>query len=338
MSLFTLKRSRNSLISPFFLSSYSPLFFFPIFSNILSGLPRSYLMGTTWKIRRMKSIIACVWSVSIVSWCRQYLILFILLFSYPLVKVKLQISSYLSLYITFFIFSPIICILVFSFSFCPSSSSPSSSYSPSFSSLSSHFSLSTRSASWSSSSSRESSSSPSFLFLFFHFIGWSRNWYIRYPQLRSTSNSSSTYSLCEYPSRCFVCLYFCLPNWRVIMWMISSVRKICLNKASLPGRFSHSSSSDGMAVWMGTDFPRISSKFRKGIGTTWTMANFCWLSKEISTLRTYAALTGLLCKRDKWKQELGGSSTKFISFSPNPLQYFIPLFIYKSIFSPSFLL
>ena len=122
------------------------------------------------------------------------------------------------------------------------------------------------------------------------------------------------------------------------MWMISSVRKICLNKASLPGRFSHSSSSDGMAVWMGTDFPRISSKFRKGIGTTWTMANFCWLSKEISTLRTYAALTGLLCKRDKWKQELGGSSTKFISFSPNPLQYFIPLFIYKSIFSPSFLL
>ena len=258
-----------------------------------SGVPLSLLMGTTWKISRMKSIIACVWSLSIVSWCRQYLILFILLFSYPLMKVKLQISLFFFLYITFFNFSPISCILVFFLSILPSSS-------PSCYSRWSHSSsLSPCSASSSSSSSRESTSSPSFLFFFFHFIGLSWNWCIRYPQLRSTSNSSSSYSIWEYPSRCLVCFHFVLPNWRVIMWVISSVRNICLNKASFPGRFSHGSSSDGVVIWMGTEFSRIGWSESKP--TCPRAFKKVGKNEERSALRACPALIGLLCRMYRWK-------------------------------------
>ena len=278
-------------------------------------------MGTTRKTSRMKSIIACVWSVSIVSWCRQYLILFILLFSYPLMKVKLHISSCLYLYISFFSLTPISCILVFFLSFRFYSSSPSSFYSPSFYPSYHCSSLLPCSASSSSSSSRESTSSPSFLFFFFHFIGWSRNWYIRYPQLRSTSNSSSSYSSWEYPSLCLVFFNFLLPSWQVIMWVISSVRNICLNKASLPGHFSHSSSSDGVITWMSGGFPRISwSESKLSTGKALDRVG---KSEGRSASRAYIALIGgVLCRICKWKHLLWGLTTTFPS--PSSIEYFTP--------------
>ena len=262
---------------------------------------------------------------------------------------KLQISLLFYLYITLFIFLPISCILVIFFSFFPSSSSPSF-YSPSsFYSLTFSYSSLYSSASSSSSSSRESSSSssPSFLFFFFHLIGWSRNWYIRYPQLRSPSSSSSMYSSCEYPSRCFVCLYFILPNWWVIMWVITSVRNTCLKRWILPGRFSYNSSSDGTATWAGTEcsssWPRISSSELQRSSSCCRASNrsvreIYWSGKEAGVMRASTAFTGVLSRRDKWMHEFLESSTTFISCSPNFLQYFTCLFVMVSTSSAYFLL
>ena len=64
-------------------------------------------------------------------------------------------------------------------------------------------------------------------------MGWSLKWENRYPRLLNSSNSSSWYSYCEYPSLSFSCFHLNLPNWLIIIWVIISVRKICLNMLTL---------------------------------------------------------------------------------------------------------
>ena len=150
--LFTLKELINSLIYPLFSSHYYSLNLFFFFFS-----PTKLSISFTSNIRSTKSIRAWVWSDYWVIWCKQYLILLILLFSSPLINVKLQISYFLPftfsfkfLSVAFFLYYWLI-------------------FSPTF-----------RRMIWfsySSSSSRESCSFYSFIFLFFrfHLIGWSLN-------------------------------------------------------------------------------------------------------------------------------------------------------------------
>ena len=104
--LFTLKLLKNSLISPFCM--IPPSTFFSCSLLAFFYLPTKFSIDFTSKTRRIKSIRACVWSDYWVIWCKQYLILLILLFSSLIINVKLQISFLSS------IFS-----LVFYLEFCP---------------------------------------------------------------------------------------------------------------------------------------------------------------------------------------------------------------------------
>ena len=59
----------------------------------------------------------------------------------------------------------------------------------------------------------------------------------------------STY---EYPSLLFVIFSFLLLNWFTIIWVITSVRNICLNKSNFPSYFSQGSQTDIAACCRGS--------------------------------------------------------------------------------------
>ena len=112
------------------------------------------------------------------------------------------------------------------------------------------------SSSSSSSSSSESTSLFSFFFFFLCLMGWSRNSYIRCPQLLSPSNYSSWYSTCSYPSLSLRPFNLFLPNWLTIMWVISSVRKMCLKRVFFLNYYS-------LSGYSGSE-DRIVRNFAKG--------------------------------------------------------------------------